>query len=228
MIALAIQEDAVILPDQGRTTETGLDLRDNLTFAEWAAIGHTLGRAVRASAWWIGDWINYGEDRGFISGEKYDAAQEISRLKRKTLVVYAFIARTFPKIDRNQSLTPSHHRVVASLEPDERKAILDQAAEERWGVDKLRTQLARASGNGGASVPEIATPRQRQNAEAAKLRVERAVGTCNGLARGLVELKVEYAVCVAAPDEISGWDASIRDAISALNQLRNRLREATA
>lgn len=72
----------------------------------------------------------------------------------------------------------------------------------------------------------VETERQRQHAEKAKERVERAVGTCNGLARGLGELRVDLAVAVASPEEIKGWQAAVREAGSALRQLNTRLKGA--
>lgn len=68
--------------------------------------------------------------------------------------------------------------------------------------------------------------RNRLLADKAKLRVERAVGTCNALAR-LDDLKIEWAIAVATSDEINGWDDSFREAISGINRLRKRLKESS-
>lgn len=73
--------------------------------------------------------------------------------------------------------------------------------------------------------PQSLTKRQRQLADAAKLRVEKTIGTCNGLARGLADLKIESALRVSSAEEVKGWDGAIRDALAALKQLRKRINQ---
>jgi hypothetical protein len=82
------------------------------------------------------------------------------------------------------------------------------------------------STNGHVS-PEFKNERERQLAQAAKTRMERAVGTCNGLARGLDGLGVEQALRVTTREEARGWDSAFADAISALKRLRARARSTT-
>lgn len=72
---------------------------------------------------------------------------------------------------------------------------------------------------------DLTKTRNRQQAEASKLRVEKAVGSCNGLARGLDSLNVRYAASVASAEEIHGWDQSFSDAIAALRRLRKQLQQ---
>ncbi len=82
---------------------------------------------------------------------------------------------------------------------------------------------------GGKSMPvlrSIETERQRQIAGAAKQRIERAVGTCNGIARGFDELNVESAVLAANEEEINGWLEALRDGTAAIKRLRIRIEEA--
>ena len=52
----------------------GLDLPENLTFEQWAAIGSTLKNAQQSLMWRLGDWLLYGENKNW--GEKYDRAIE--------------------------------------------------------------------------------------------------------------------------------------------------------
>lgn len=69
--------------------------------------------------------------------------------------------------------------------------------------------------------------KNRNDANRAKERVEKAVGTCNGLARGLDLLNIRYAVSVSTPEEMAGWDQSFSEAIGALRRLRNQIKEET-
>lgn len=216
MTALAVRDRDELLAG---ASETGLVLADGLGETEWREIGEKIGRAARASAWWVGDWINYGEIRW---GEKYDEAERITGLSYRHLTRCATVARQFDLGHRCPNLTWTHHNVAKPL-PDAAEWLARAEAEE-WSVREL-TEHSRPA---RLTVPfKIETERQRQVAEAAKLRVEKAVGACSGLARGLDGIKVERAVAVSRPDEISGWDDSFRDAIATLKKLRSRLKEAS-
>jgi len=50
----------------------------------------------------------------------------------------------------------------------------------------------------------------RQLMNGARKRVETAVGTCNGLARGLGHLRIDWAMSVATADEVEGWEEAVR------------------
>lgn len=127
-------------------TETALTLPEGLSLSEWAEVGENLGRANRASAWWVGDWVNYGEDVGYTSRAKYDEAERITGLSGGTLRIYAHVARRFQIVDRINDLTFAHHRLVAPIETqEERSEILALAAAEDWGRDRLRAHLSHAT-----------------------------------------------------------------------------------
>lgn len=202
MTTLVVRE---VLPG---ATETALSLPSSLSETEWEAIGECLGQMNRASCWWIGDWINYGEDAGFLvhddagrfqRNEKYDRAEELTGLARGTLYVYAHVARSYPVLIRDKTASFKAHR------------------------------LALGSANGGTpQLPppfEITTERHRQMAHAAKERIERAVGSCNALARADELLQVERAVAITDPEELRGWDDAFAEAITALRKLRARIKE---
>jgi hypothetical protein len=44
-------------------TLTSLDLSAEISYAAFESIGAMLGVFDRATKWWIGDWLMYGEDR---------------------------------------------------------------------------------------------------------------------------------------------------------------------
>lgn len=95
------------------------------------------------------------------------------------------------------------------------------------GLDGKSYPASKPKQNGSAatrSVPD--TPRGRQMAETAKTRVEKAVGSCNAIARGTGDVRLEWAMAVADAKEIKGWDEAFRDATGALKKLRARLKEA--
>lgn len=204
-------------------SETALDLPANLSFEDWERTGETLGRIGRACQWWIGDWLNFGE-RAY--GEKYAQAMEATGLDYATLQNYSWVAAHIEMSRRRDVLSWSHHREVAQLNVPDQDRWLTSAEANGWSKSQLRKQL---KGTGEAKPSPrptvIRTERQRQIAEGAKLRTERAVGTCSALIRSEV-LKVEHAMLVASPDEIEGWCDVFRDARAALERLEARIRAA--
>lgn len=105
---------------------------------------------------------------------------------------------------------------VEAAEEMDRTGKVTPAYEKVKGIPKPRPKPFAAN-----------SQRNRQLAEKSKHRIEKAVGTCSGLARGLEALKVEQAIAVASPEEIDGWDGAFKDAIKAIKELRTRLKEAT-
>lgn len=138
MSELLPMNGTVLAARQPRMTETALELAPDLTAAEWEAIGHELGRFERASAWWIGDWINYGEDAGYVSRDKYAAAEQLTGLKKATLWDYAWVARTYESSYRHEELSFKHHHAVAPRPQRERVALLNEAVENEWSAAELR------------------------------------------------------------------------------------------
>lgn len=119
-----MEVSAVVLHEVGAVpgvTETALILPEGMTEGEWESLGEKLGRAYRASGWWIGDWINHGIDAGFIARDldgryaaldAYDRAEELSGLKRGTLRVYAYVARSYPALSRDNAVSFKAHRLA--------------------------------------------------------------------------------------------------------------------
>lgn len=133
MSDLAIRE---LVPN---ATETGLDLPNGLTEFEWVELGEKLGRAARASAWWIGDWINYGEARW---GQKYEEAMAVTGLSYEHLQKCASVAARFELRDRSRNLTWSHHFRIAAVA--DASSWLELAAENNWSVREMLAQAEEA------------------------------------------------------------------------------------
>lgn len=113
-------------------TETALFLPVGINENEWAEVGEKLGRAHRASAWWIGDWINYGKTKW---GEKYEEAERITGLSYAYLSQCAAVARRFEFVERSTKLTWTHHFKAKSLAEPEK--WLARAENEEWSVRDL-------------------------------------------------------------------------------------------
>ncbi|GGL20705.1 hypothetical protein [Mangrovihabitans endophyticus] len=45
------------------TTRVGLHFPSDLAFDTWEQAGHKISRLIDSSAWCLGDWLVYGQDR---------------------------------------------------------------------------------------------------------------------------------------------------------------------
>ena len=126
-------EKAPALPDVSYEA-TGLVLRDGLSWERWTEIGATLQQMERSVQWWIGDWLNYGE-RAY--GEKYAQAIETTGMKCQTLMNCAYVASKIDLPARVDSLSWTHHREVAALEPAEQVEWLAKAEAEHMTSREL-------------------------------------------------------------------------------------------
>lgn len=138
-----------------------------LPYDEWRRAGARIVRMVNSSAWYLGDWLVYGETQ---YTDRYREAVESFGLNYQTLRNYAWVARRFPPSRRRDKLNFHHHMEVAKFSAEEQDHWLDQAIENRWSVQRLRQHLQQAQ----HGVPE--SPGKQQVVPKIKtdeLRIER-------------------------------------------------------
>ena len=126
--------------------------RAALTVADWVRLGRGLGALSRASGWWLGDWLRYGNAR---YGERYGAAARITGYDVQSLMNMAYVAGRFDVSRRREDLSFSHHAEVASLPAEEQDRWLDRASIESLSVRSLRSKLRRAR---EAAHPQLESP----------------------------------------------------------------------
>ena len=125
---------------------TGLTFRGDIDFVEWVTVGRKVIRAYNASAWWIGDWLVYGEWR---YGQKYSTVTEALNLNYDRLRDYCYVSGNVSRIVRRSDLSWTHHRVVAKLESKQQSAWLERAAKRKWSKRELADAVA------GAATPRL-------------------------------------------------------------------------
>lgn len=140
-------------PLSGRLSLTGYDLPEGLSYDEWASEGATLGTMARASMWWIGDWIRYGENH---YGETYAQAIEMTGLAVQTLTNAVWVCNKIPPEERRESVPFWHHQEIARLEDaSSRLEILDRAETEGLTQAETRREVERKQRTDtGAPEPE--------------------------------------------------------------------------
>lgn len=126
---------------EGALTAVSLDLsvgEDEVTFETYIGLGTYLGIVSRATMWWVGDWLVYGEGR---FGERWSQALDVTGLSEQTLVSRMYVARNVPPDRRRVGLAYSVHQVVAPLGAREQKTWLDRAAKNHWNAKQLRDAM---------------------------------------------------------------------------------------
>lgn len=162
---------------------TGLEIDEDVDFDRWQEIGSLLGSIDGSVAWWIGDWVNFGERK---YGEKYAQAMDATGLDYGRLRVIASVCRNVDLLLRSNNLSFSHHQLVAPLPAEDQERWLTLAADEGLSVRGLKERLA---GDGqlpapaeqpqwtATTVEEIKREAEqeiaRRDEEAARLQVER-------------------------------------------------------
>jgi hypothetical protein len=130
-----------LLARRVRATRTGLRLSEGLTFETWRRIGLQAGVLNDSSAWWIGDWLLYGQR---TYGERYKTAIEATGFGYQTLRNYAWVASRIPLSRRRDTLSFGHHAEIAALDEEEQEKWLRGAATRRWSRNELRRQIRAA------------------------------------------------------------------------------------
>ena len=121
-----------------RLTDTALVAAGPVTFEQWAGAGPPLMRAAAASRWWVGDWLNFGEQN---YGERYAQALDATGLDPDTLTFVASVARRFAPERRRAGLSFRHHAEAATLPPERADAVLADAEASGLSTRQVRERV---------------------------------------------------------------------------------------
>ncbi|MEV7869918.1 LmbU family transcriptional regulator [Streptomyces sp. NPDC088124] len=154
--------------------KSGMVFPQNLSERSWEQIGANLRELVNSSAWWLADWLIYGE--ATYGWRRYKEAVERTGLDYQTLRNYAWVARRFEHDRRRDSLSFAHHAEVTRLSPPEQDYWLRTAEQQKWSRNELRRavraglaaqsdrdELPDSTGDGGQdATAEAASPAGEQ------------------------------------------------------------------
>lgn len=121
---------------QATVQKSGMILPQNLSERSWEQIGTNLRELVNSSAWWLADWLIFGE--ATYGWRRYKEAIERTGLDYQTLRNYAWVARRFEHHRRRDSLSFAHHAEVTRLAPPEQDYWLRRAEQQKWSRNELR------------------------------------------------------------------------------------------
>lgn len=121
-----------------RAQRSGLVLPSELSFEVWRQIGSQVFAVANSCAWWVGDWLSYGEN---YFGDRYEQAITGTSLDYQTLRNYAWVAKKFRLSRRRDSLSFGHHAEVAALTEAEQDEWLTRAERFNWSRNELRRRI---------------------------------------------------------------------------------------
>ncbi|WP_392957893.1 LmbU family transcriptional regulator [Streptomyces sp. LN245] len=124
---------------QATVQKSGMVFPPNLPERSWERIGANLRELVNSSAWWLADWLLYGE--ATYGWRRYKEAIERTGLDYQTLRNYAWVARRFEHHRRHDGLSFAHHAEVTRLSPPEQDYWLRRAEQQKWSRNELRRAL---------------------------------------------------------------------------------------
>ncbi|WP_409462153.1 LmbU family transcriptional regulator [Amycolatopsis sp. GA6-003] len=156
----------VALPGLAVTASpVGLRFEAELSLPSWCRLGSHVTQLGTAAAWWIGDWLVYGQDR---YKDRYRLSMSEHSLDYQTLRNYAWVSRHVHLSRRRRGLSFQHHAEVARLPAEQQTRWLLAAEERGWSRNTLRDQLrGRASGARPVTLRIDAPPQHKRRWEEA-------------------------------------------------------------
>jgi hypothetical protein len=123
-----------------RITPCALILPEDIDFDTWAAMGPKLGKLKRFSTWAVADWLATGE---IVFNESYSQACDSTGLDPAYLMILKHVASKVSPERRRESLSFTHHRLVAQLSASEQDKFLDLAERNCWSREVLTEAVRR-------------------------------------------------------------------------------------
>jgi hypothetical protein len=183
--------------------KSGLIISGSISFRRWELAGHQLVSFAESTAWWLADWLVYGENS---FQERYREAVERTSLSYQTLRNYTWVARRFDLSRRRENLSFGHHAEVAALDPPEQDYWLRKAEELGWSRNRLRNNVrASLKEREFEEAPNLPTATERESADARRPGVkDRGIGRGdNKLTLRLSVEQVEQFALVAGEQGLS-------------------------
>lgn len=121
-------------------TEDGMDVDGRPTFEDYVGTGDFIQRSVKASGWWLADWLDYGDKRPEWKDKIAQAFSVGDSLTPESQKQYRHVRRRFPPEKRVTGVAFGHHAAIAKLKlsDEERQELLEKAKAEHWTQSELR------------------------------------------------------------------------------------------
>lgn len=116
-----------------------LVIHQKLSYDEWKSLGQLLKDIEDNIQFWLGDWLNYGEDH---FSHEHAQVLEIKDYEERTLDKFKRVAKRIPPHRRRWNLSFSYHEEVSHLQPIDQDKWLDLVEKgEINSVHHLRNKM---------------------------------------------------------------------------------------
>lgn len=119
-----------------RLMPQGMVVADEMTESEYDRAGIRIGQIVHGSHWAIGDWLAYGQERGFATS-KFETAHVLTGVSFAVLSQSLRVSKAYIMDERVAGLSWTHHRAALALPMGERTAALQRALAEQWTANMV-------------------------------------------------------------------------------------------
>ncbi len=136
--AVQVPESGALSADKVKFSPTSLQITEGISYEEWQDIALCAGTMNKATHWWIGDALLYGEAN---YGEKYAQVMEDLGLAYSTLANVVHTCKMIPPEQRREGLSFTAHQEVSSLPYAEREKHLAVAEKEGLTSKELRERV---------------------------------------------------------------------------------------
>jgi N6-adenosine-specific RNA methylase IME4 len=120
-------------------SKTNLTFKREVSKDEWMDVFKALKQVEGCVQFWIGDCLAYRQQKWGM----YDDIVEETGMDKQYLRDIKYVADNVELSLRNDNLSFSHHREVASLAPEKQVEFLNKAVEEKLSVRELREEIKR-------------------------------------------------------------------------------------
>lgn len=120
-----VKQSTELAADIGYTDEVSWTPSPDMSFDQYQRIGRTFQQIKSSLAWWVGDWLNFGDQK---FGEAAMQAVDATDKSVETLLKYKAVAARVPKEIRRSDLSWVHHFGVCYIPVEQRGPLLEIAA----------------------------------------------------------------------------------------------------
>jgi hypothetical protein len=117
-----------------------LNITAKASFDEWEAVGKKLRACQGSVLWWLGDWVNYGEDK---FGEKFAQVISETDYDLETIRQAAWVCSRVPIVRRRVDVPFSTFKMIASLEEAQQVKMLERIVTQKMTQAEVRKILSR-------------------------------------------------------------------------------------
>jgi N6-adenosine-specific RNA methylase IME4 len=126
-------------------TKNQLVFSETITKEEWEEIGYGLSKINKSVGIWMGDWIRFGDTKGYVNSKVYDEIVRLTGMNRKTLQNYKNVAEKTSELRkssrRREDIDFSYYAEVAPLSTEKQIEWLDKVEEENLSSKELRNEI---------------------------------------------------------------------------------------